>query len=104
MTITEPDSSFSQITADTLKTAMIAMYEASGLEAEITDRYFKTDKVCGLPAYQYCFDVTLAGVDMTQIMVSVDADKTYTFNYTATSADWISAFENSAKNITLTLE
>ena len=71
LTITEATSEcdFEKIDADMLKQAMSLQYQAAGFEAEFTDRYFTRDDVCGLPAYQYSLDITLNGVDMTQIMV-----------------------------------
>ena len=106
LTITDAtsESDFESIDAEMLKQAMDLQYKAAGFEAEFTDRYFTKDKVCGLPAYQYCFDVTLNGVDMTQIMVCVNADKTYSFSYTDASGNWLDQFEASAKNIQLTVE
>lgn len=106
LTITDAtsESDFESIDAEMLKLAMELQYQAAGFEAEFTDRYFTRDKVCGLPAYQYCFDITLNGVNMTQIMVCVNADKTYSFSYTDASGNWLDQFEASAKNIQLTVE
>ena len=71
LTITDAtsESDFESIDAEMLKQAMDLQYKAAGFEAEFTDRYFTKDKVCGLPAYQYCFDITLNGVAMTQIKI-----------------------------------
>ena len=42
------------------------MFESTfGVEPTITDRFFSKDDVCGLPAYQYCYDVELDGDSTT---------------------------------------
>ena len=59
----------------------------------VPDRFFSKDDVCGLPAYQYCYDVELDGVTMTQLLVTVNADKLYAFTYTDMTGDWIDEFQ-----------
>ena len=99
------DATFSMINADVMRETLIAAFKAAGgEEPTITDRFFTTDEVCGLPAYQYSYDIELSGVKMTQIIVCVNADKTYTFTYTDGSGDWTETFEASAKNIQLITE
>lgn len=105
MNITEKDSAFKKITADALKDAMLEVFESTyGSAPTITDKYFTSDEVCGMPAYQYCYDIELMGVEMTQLIVCIDADQTYTVTYTDTTGDWMSDFETSAKNIQLVFE
>lgn len=104
LTITDKTSGFSKISADMVKSALMTQFEAAGFKATINDRYFNKDQVCGLPAYQYCYDISLNGVDMIQLIVCIDADQAYTFTYTDVTGDWLATFENSAKNIQLTLE
>lgn len=99
------NAGFKAITADILRdTVKSSMKEAYGQEPTVTDRYFTKDDVCGLPAYQYSYDMNLAGIEMTQIIVCINADKTYTFTYTTNNAEYLDAFDASAKNIQLTLE
>lgn len=103
--ITEKDSGFKKITADALRDAMIEVFEATyGAAPTITDKYFTSDKVCDMPAYQYCYVIELMGVEMTQLVVCIDADQTYTVTYTDTTGDWIEDFQSSAKNIELVFE
>ena len=103
--ITEKAGDFKKITAGILKEALEVMFEqAYGAKPTITDKYFTSNEVCGLPAYQYCYDVELDGVTMTQLVVSVNADKLYAFTYTDMTGDWIDEFQESAKNIELIIE
>lgn len=103
--ITEKDAAFKKITADALRDAMLEVFETTyGAAPTITDKYFTNDKVCGMPAYQYCYVIELMGMEMTQLIVCIDADQTYTITYTDTTGDWISDFETSAKNIELVFE
>lgn len=99
------NAGFQAINADILRVTLVdqmkSMYD---LDAVITDRYFTRNDVCGMPAYQYCYDMDLAGQVMTQIIVSVNADKVYTFTYTANDEDILGAFEESAKSIQLIFE
>lgn len=96
---------FSAINADLMRLALVSAFKDSGSgEPTITDRYFTTNDVCGLPAYQYSYEIELGGQTMTQIIVCVNADKTYTFTYTTTSEEWLEAFEASAAAIELTVE
>ena len=83
---------------------MQAFQTTYGAEPTITDRYFTSDEVCGLPAYQYCYDIELDGMKMTQLVVCVNADRTYTFTYTDVNGSWMDKFEDSAKNIQLITE
>lgn len=103
--ITEKDKAFKKITADALKDAMVEVFEATyGAAPTITDKYFTNDEVCGMPAYQYCYEIELMGMEMTQLIVCIDADQTYTITYTDTTGDWMEDFENSAENIELVFE
>ena len=99
------NETFSAINADLMRMALVSAFKDSGSEAPtITDRYFTTNEVCGLPAYQYSYDIELGGQAMTQIIVCVNADQTYPFTYTTTGSDWLEAFEASAAAIELTIE
>ena len=103
--ITEKDSAFKKINADALRDALLQVFEATyGAAPTITDKYFTNDEVCGMPAYQYCYVIELMGVEMTQLVVCIDADQTYTVTYTDVTGDWIGDFESSAKNIELVFE
>lgn len=99
------DLGFKAITADMLRTTMVAAYkEATGVEPTIEDRYFGTEKMFGLDAYQYSYDIELGGQSMVQIVVCINADQTYTFTYTTSDPDLVEVFDASAKGIQLTLE
>ena len=103
--ITNKDKSFSKVTADALREGIEENFEAVyGVGVTITDRFFTNDEVSGMPAYQYSYELDLAGVKLTQLIVGVDADKTYTITYTDATGNWISDFENSAKNIQFVTE
>lgn len=96
------DLGFQSITADILRVTLESeMKSAYGLETGITDRYFTKDEVCGLPAYQYSYEMDLEGETMTQIIVCINADEVYTFTFTAIDGETLAAFEESAKNIQL---
>lgn len=102
---TAADLAFKAAGADDLrKIVQDSLKETYGVEAQITDRFFSKDDVCGLPAYQYSYEVTFNGLTATQIVVGVNADKTYTFTYTTSDAAILAAFEESARNIQLTIE
>ena len=99
------DTGFSSITADTARAALgSALEDRYGAQAAITDRYFTQDAVCGLPAYQYGYDVTVGGRTVAQTVVCVNADRLYTFTYTDMTGAWAGAFEASAQNIQLVIE
>ena len=99
------DAAFKIITADLTRETLTEMFESTfGVAPTITDRFFTKDEVCGLPAYQYCYDVELDGVTMTQLVVSVNADKLYAFTYTDMTGDWIDEYQESAKNFELNIE
>ena len=103
--ITDKDAAFKKITADALREAMVQVFEATyGAAPTITDKYFTNNEVCGMPAYQYCYVIELMGMEMTQLVVCIDADQTYTVTYTDVTGDWMSDFEASAKNIELVFE
>lgn len=105
LNISEKTGDFKKITAGMLQEALVQMFEQTyGSKPTITDKYFTNNEVCGLPAYQYCYVIELEGVEMTQLVVCVDADKTYTVTYTDTTGDWMTDFEASAKNIQLITE
>ena len=102
---TDKTKDFNKIDADVLRDALMQVFQTTyGVEPTITDSYFTSDQVCGLPAYQYCYDIELAGTEMTQLVVCVNADKTYTITYTDVTGDWMDEFEDSAKNIQLITE
>lgn len=99
------DVAFKAVTADLLReTVESSLKEAYSTPPTITDRFFTQNDVCGLPAYQYSYDLDANGETASQIIVCINADKTYTFTYTTSDADTLKAFEESAKNIQLTIE
>lgn len=105
LNISDKDRSFSKIDADALRDALISTFKSTyDMEPTISDRYFTSSEVCGMPAYQYCYDIELGGMEMAQLIVCVDADQTYTFTYTDTTGGWMADFEASAGAIQLITE
>lgn len=99
------DVGFTAITADMMRMTLISTFkETYGTEPTVTDKYFTRNDVCGMPAYQYAYDMDLEGTVMTQIIVCVNADKLYTITYTDGSGEWLEQFEASAGNIQLITE
>lgn len=99
------DKSFASIDADTLRDALeVSLQAAYGANVSIEDRYFTTNTVCGLPAYQYALSYDVYGMHLDQLIVGINADKVYTITYTDASGNWMDEFEDSAANIDLTLE
>lgn len=98
------DAAFKAITADIARdTISSAWKEQYGSKPTITDRYFTKDEVSGLPAYQYSYVLEYEGQQVTQILVSVNADKTYAFAYTTSDEGILREFDASAKNIQFTI-
>lgn len=99
------DVAYKAVTADILReTVAESLKEAYGAEPAITDRSFSKDSVCGLDAYQYCYDVAINGQSTTQLVVSINADRTYTFTYTTSDEETLALFQESARNIQLVIE
>lgn len=99
------DAAFKSITAESARDTLLSAWkEQYGSEPTITDRYFTKDPVCGLPAYQYSYVLEYEGQQVTQILVSINADKTYAFAYTTNDDGILKEFDASAKNIQLTIE
>ena len=99
------DVTFKAATADMLRENLVdGMKQTYGEEPVVTDRYFTKNQVNGLDAYQYSYDMTVMGMDITQIIVSVNASRTYTFTYTTNDSAMLAVFDESAKNIQLVIE
>ena len=95
------DSAFSQVSAQQLSAALSdAFLQTYEEEVAITDNYFATEAISGFPAYQYSISYELQGTAVTQMIVGIDADQTYTFTYTDLAGTWIDIFEDSIKTIT----
>ena len=95
------DAAFSQISAEQLSTALSdAFLQTYKEEVVITDHYFTKNTISGYPAYQYSISYELQGNKVTQIMIGIDADQTYTFTYTDLAGTWMDTFEDSIKTIT----
>ncbi len=96
------DPDFSQITAKQLDAALAdALLQTYKEDIVITDNYFTRDPVSGYPAYQYSISYQLPKSEVTQIIIGIDADQTYTFTYTDLTGTWIHVFEDSIQSITL---
>lgn len=94
------DDAFSRVSAEELSTALSdAFLQTYEEEVVITDHYFTTNSISGYPAYQYAISYELQGNEVTQIMIGIDADQTYTFTYTDLAGTWMDIFEDSIKTI-----
>ena len=99
------DAGFGSVTADLLREALEdALSQSYKVDVTITDNYFTTETVSGYPAYQYSLSYELDKTAITQLIIGVDADQTYTFTYTDLSGIWMEDFEKSAKGIILVTE
>lgn len=99
------NNAFKEITADIARdTILSAWKESFGTQPTITDRYFSKDPICGLPAYRYSYTMEMEGESVTQILVSINADKTYAFAFTTGDEAILEEFDASAQNIQLTIE
>ena len=99
------DASFGAITADMLREALEEGFlDSVGVEVDITDVSFTQEAVCGFEAYQYTCAYTLGDVGMEQLIVSINANKIYTFTYTDAAGQWMEQFQSSAQNIRLITE
>ena len=95
------DPAFSQVSAQQLSAALSdAFLQTYEEDVVITDNYFTTEAISGFPAYQYSISYELQGTAVTQMIVGIDADQTYTFTYTDLAGTWIDIFEDSIKTIT----
>ncbi len=97
------DPTFSQVSASRLNAALSgAFLQTYEEEVVITDNYFTTESISDYPAYQYSVSYELQGIAVTQIIVGVDADQTYTFTYTDLTGTWSDTFEESICSIKIT--
>ncbi len=70
------------------------------MEVDVTMDEFEYITVDDTPAARIAVSYSLAGISIRQLMITVDADQTYTFAYTQTGeAGWWDAFEASVKTI-----
>ena len=106
MNIQEKDPGFRSLTCDALREILEeSLSRAYAAEVAITDQYFHTDDIDGYPSYQYSFSYELAGLPISQILVGIDADQTYTFTYTDMSGgSWLETFEEIIPAIDLITE
>ncbi len=105
MNTQDKDPGFKNITAQLLHDSLTETFSSAyGVEVEITDNYFTTDKLDGYPSYQYSISYEIQGVPIQQLIVGIDADKTYTFTYTDMSGNWMDFYEDSAQSIDLITE
>ncbi len=94
------DPDFSQVSASLLNDALSDTFLQTYKEdVAITDNYFTTVSVSGYPAYQYSVSYKLQDIAVTQIIVGVDADQTYTFTYTDLTGTWNDTFKESINTI-----
>lgn len=99
------DTGFNTVTADLLREALENAFSQSyKVDVKITDNYFTTETISGYPAYQYSITYKLQDTAISQLIIGVDGDQTYTFTYTDLSGTRMEDFEKSAKGIILTTE
>ncbi len=99
------DKELDAITADALHTTLVSqLKEAYGEEPVIDENYFSRDDISGLPAYQYSYHLKLGDLEMGQIIVGINADKLYTFSFTAVDDETMETFETISKNIQMIVE
>lgn len=96
------DPDFSSYTEEGILDKLTKTFrEALGTEAEITLNTYTTRQIGGYPSIQYDISILLEGTEVHQLVVSIDADKTYTFTFTDYSGadQWIDAFYTSMDSI-----
>lgn len=100
LNIQDKDPSFQEVTADLLRSTLTDAYKkAFDMEVELTDNYFNITTVDGYPAYQYSFTYVLSDKTITQLIVGIDHDETYTFTFTDTAGTHMESFEACAAAI-----
>ena len=100
MNIQEKDASFQTLTADIMRNALEDAYkQVLDMDVELTDNYFNMISVDGFPAYQYSFTYVLDEKTITQLIVGIDGDSTYTFTFTDMSGEYMELFESCASSI-----
>ena len=105
MNVQPKDTGFNTVTADLLREALEnALSQSYKVDVKITDNYFTTETISGYPAYQYSITYKLQDTAISQLIIGVDGDQTYTFTYTDLSGTRMEDFEKSAKGIILTTE
>lgn len=101
------DPGFSGYTEESILDKLTNTFrEALGAEAEITLNTYTTRQIGGYPSIQYDISILLEGTEVHQLVVSVDADKTYTFTFTdySGSDQWIDDFYTSMDSISFETE
>lgn len=101
------DPDFSGYTEESILDKLTNTFrEALGTEAEITLNAYTTRQIGGYPSIQYDISILLEGTEVHQLVVSVDADKTYTFTFTdySGSDQWIDDFYTSMDSISFETE
>lgn len=101
------DPDFSGYTEESILDKLTNTFrEALGTEAEITLNTYTTRQIGGYPSIQYDISILLEGAEVHQLVVSIDADKTYTFTFTdySGSDQWIDDFYTSMDSISFETE
>ncbi len=104
--IGERDPYFGSYTAEMMAEALTrALREQQGEDISVTVDALEYSEISGLPACRLLIHYTVDGLSLRQLMVSVNADRSYTFTWTQVGdADWMAAFEKSADSLWFTLE
>ena len=104
MNIQDKDPSFGELTADSLNSALSqAFSKVYNKEITLTDLSFSMATVSGYPSYTYKFSYEAQDTVITDLLIGIDADQTYTFTFCDMTGEWIELFEESASSISLTL-
>ena len=104
MNIQDKDPSFGELTADSLNSALSqAFSKVYNKEITLTDLSISMATVSGYPSYTYKFSYEAQDTVITDLLIGIDADQTYTFTFCDMTGEWIELFEESASSISLTL-
>lgn len=104
MNVQDKDPSFGELTADSLNSALSqAFSKVYNKEITLTDLSFSTATVNGYPSYTYKFSYEAEDTVITDLLIGIDADQTYTFTFCDMTGEWMELFEESASSISLTL-
>ena len=100
LNLQEKDDSFASLTADVIRTTITDAYkQAFDIDIELTDNYFNLTTLDGFPAYQYSFHYEMEGRQISQLIVGIDGDSTYTFTFTDSTGSYMELFESCAAGI-----
>ena len=104
MNVQDKDPTFGELTADSLNSALSqAFSKVYNKEITLTNLSFSTATVSGYPSYTYKFSYEAQDTVITDLLIGIDADQTYTFTFCDMTGEWMALFEESASSLSLTL-